>query len=131
MLTSGGCLCGAVRYRIDGPLRDIVMCHCEQCRRTSGHVVAATAVPATALQLTEKKGLRWYQSSDIAQRGFCSICGSSLFWQPVEADRVAVMAGTLDGPTGLKTKQHIFVEFAGDYYALNDDLPKYPGTGNP
>ena len=130
---SGGCLCGAVRYRIeagaDAPLRNVVNCHCEQCRRTSGHVVAASSVAADALTLLNDDGLRWYQSSDAARRGFCANCGSSLFWEPIGGDHVAIMAGTIDSPTGLVTEQHIFTDFAGDYYSLNDGLPQRGGDG--
>ena len=121
---AGGCLCGAVRYAVNGPLRSVVNCHCEQCRRTSGHFVAATATADDNLQLVNEDGLRWYESSDIAQRGFCQECGSSLFWKPAKGDYIAIMAGTLDGPTGLKTEQHIFVDYAGDYYSLDDGLPQ-------
>ena len=48
---TGGCLCGGVRYEVDGPLRDVVACHCSQCRRTSGHFVAATRAPTARLRL--------------------------------------------------------------------------------
>jgi hypothetical protein len=116
-------LCGAVRYEVRGPLRGVVNCHCTQCRRTSGHFVAATATRQEDLVLTESRGLRWYPSSAKARRGFCAICGSSLFWEPTAGERVAIMAGTLDSPTGLETVAQVFVEDAGDYYAISDTLP--------
>ncbi len=50
---TGGCLCGAVRYELQGRLRAVVACHCGQCRRTSGHYVAATAVRHDRLRLVE------------------------------------------------------------------------------
>ena len=126
---TGGCLCGAVRYRLHGPLRPVVNCHCQQCRRSSGHFVAATAVKQRQFELLADAELRWYRSSAEARRGFCGVCGSSLFWQPTDAgrDHIAVMAGTLDGPTGLTTRQHIFVDSAGDYYTLADGLPRSAG----
>ena len=71
---SGGCLCRAVRYEITGPMRRVVYCHCEQCRKTSGHFVAATSVQTDELHISEDSGLEWYQSSDIADRGFCRRC---------------------------------------------------------
>lgn len=124
---TGGCLCGAVRYEVRGPLRAVVNCHCAQCRRTSGHFVAATAARSEDLTLVESDGLRWYESSPAARRGFCRTCGASLFWEPVSGGRVSIMAGTLDLPTGLQTAAHIFVDDAGDYYEIHDDLPKHPG----
>ncbi|MDX1607168.1 MAG: GFA family protein, partial [Candidatus Competibacterales bacterium] len=76
---TGGCLCGAVRYRARGPLRPVIACHCRQCRRSSGHYVAATAALREALDLEDASGaLRWYRSSTQARRGFCAQCGSSL-----------------------------------------------------
>ncbi len=124
---SGGCLCGAVRYQISGQMRDVMYCHCEQCRRTSGHYVAASACASDDLSFTQSEGLRWYRSSDVAERGFCSQCGASLFWRTEGRDAVSVMAGTLDAPTGLKATSHIFVEAASDYYTLDDGLPQSVG----
>ena len=123
--TSGGCLCGAVRYEVRGPLRAVVNCHCAQCRRTSGHFVAATAARREDLTLLESKGLRWYTSSRTARRGFCATCGASLLWDPVSGGLVSIMAGTLDGPTGLETVAHIFADDAGDYYTINDNLRRH------
>lgn len=127
---AGGCLCAAVRYRVAGALRDVVNCHCTQCRRTSGHFVAATACAAAALAIDDAQHcLRWYRSSAFARRGFCHRCGASLFWQRDGADYTSIMAGTLDNPTGLRTAQHVYVADKGDYYALEDGLPAYAGEG--
>src|ERR1700692_1641888 len=100
---TGSCLCGAVRYEITAPLRDVVVCHCAMCRKTHGHIGAYTATPKTALRITESRGLEWSQSSEHARRGFCGECGGTLFFEPALKDYVAVAAGTLDPPTGLKT----------------------------
>ena len=123
---TGGCLCGAVRYEVRGPLRAVVNCHCAQCRRTSGHFVAATAARREDFALLESEGLRWYRSSRTARRGFCGICGASLLWDPVSGGLLSIMAGTLDGPTGLETVSHIFADDAGDYYTINDGLRQHP-----
>jgi hypothetical protein len=72
-------------------------------------------------------GLRWYRSSAEAQRGFCSTCGSSLFWQPEHGQYISIMAGTIDGPTGLVSCEHIYTASASDYYGLTDGLPQFPG----
>jgi hypothetical protein len=70
----------------------------------------------------------WFRSSPGARRGFCAICGSSLFWDGSDADRIWILAGTLDGPTGLTLKGHVQVAFKGDYYAIADGLPQAPGA---
>lgn len=68
--------------------------------------------------------MRWYQSSDTAKRGFCPDCGSNLFWDG-GGDELSIMAGTLDGPTGLELDRHIYVANKGDYYELDDRLPHF------
>ncbi|MEX2648409.1 MAG: GFA family protein [Alphaproteobacteria bacterium] len=127
---TGGCLCGAVRYRVTGPLREVALCHCGQCRKFHGHVGAYTNVARDKLELTADGGLAWYMSSTIAKRGFCRMCGSSLFWERLGADTISIAAGTLDGPTGLKTTRQIFAapEHRGDYYELDTHLETFPGT---
>ena len=104
----------------------VVYCHCGQCRRTSGHFVAATAVAKDALIIETGGSLEWFASSEFASRGFCRRCGSSLFWRPRAKDHVSIMAGTLDKTAGLKAVEHIYVGDKGDYYDLEDDLPKLP-----
>lgn len=114
----GQCLCGAVTFTVTGPLRDVIFCHCEQCQRTSGHFVAATACAGQDLNIDTDQGLRWFASSDSASRGFCNQCGSSLFWRMHGRDAVSIMAGALDRPTGLVASHHLFAERAGDYYCI-------------
>ena len=125
-MIKGSWLCGAVTFELSGSLRDSVACHCIQCRKTSGHYVSATQVGPDQLRITKDDGLTWYQSSPEAERGFCNICGSSLFWRH-EGDNgaVSVMSGTLDGQTGIKTSKHIFVADKGDYYDIADGLPQH------
>jgi len=122
-------LCGAVRYEVRGTLRDVLICHCEECRRWHGHVSASTAARREDLVLLEQHGLRWIQSprSDAgARRGFCGECGSSLFWDAPERPTVSIAAGTLDEPTGLRSAAHWYVSQAGDYYDLPaDGLPRH------
>ncbi|HEY5598606.1 MAG TPA: GFA family protein [Kiloniellales bacterium] len=119
---TGRCLCGAVAYRVHGPLRDVVNCHCQQCRRTHGHTAAYSRARRVDLVMTETRGLTWYRSSETARRGFCRECGASLFWDPLDGDSMAIAAGSIDAPTGLKTIRHIFVADKGDYYDIADGL---------
>jgi hypothetical protein len=116
----GSCLCGAVRYEVKGPLRAVIGCHCRQCRKQTGHYMAATAADLERFRIVKEEGLRWYRSSETAERGFCQICGSTLFWQGSGRDYVAIAAGTLDGETGLTMAGHIFCADKGDYYEITD-----------
>ena len=117
---TGGCLCGQVRYETRGEVRPVIACHCTQCRKTSGHHVAATGAKREAV--TIEGHVTWYVSSDSARRGFCAICGSNLFWDG-PGTHLSIMAGTLDRPTGLALAAHIFVSDKGDYYEIETDLP--------
>lgn len=125
MTKTGGCLCGQVTYRVNGPLRPVIACHCVQCRKSSGHHVAATSCARGDIAITGEA--TWYQPSPSARRGFCGVCGSNLFWDGA-GENMSIFAGTLDGPTGLKIIGHIFCANKGDYYELTDDLPKADGS---
>lgn len=128
MRASSSCLCGAVRYRVHGSMRPVVSCHCDMCRKTSGHYCAATATHNEDFELLEDRGLKWYRSSEMARRGFCQECGSSLFWAADGADQISIMAGTLDQPTGLHTAVHINVEAKSDYHELPAGIKTIEGV---
>jgi hypothetical protein len=116
----GSCLCGGVRYEVSGPLRNVIACHCTQCRKQTGHFLAATAAKLEHFRATKSDGLKWYASSASAERGFCGTCGSTLFWQGKGLDYVAIAAGTLDGDSGLRIEGHIFCADKGDYYQISE-----------
>ena len=122
----GSCLCGDVVFEVALPLRPVIACHCTQCRKTSGHFWAASSVPLAQFSLIEDKGLKWFQSSPQARRGFCDTCGASLFWQLEGDETISFAAGALDGPTGLSIGSHWYVEDAGDYYDLPEGLSPPP-----
>lgn len=121
---AGSCLCGAVRYVVNGALRPVIACHCQQCRKTSGHHVAATSALREAVEITGD--VAWYASSETAKRGFCPNCGSNLFWDG-PGKNISIFAGTLDAPTGLHLEAHIFCADKGDYYEISDGLPQADG----
>ena len=126
-ILSGGCLCGGVRYRLTGPRRDVIVCHCENCRRTHGHVAAYTSVARGDLQLTDEQTLQWFHDrSPDTYRGFCNRCGASLFWDARDGkNKISVAAGTLDDASSLKTIGHVYVAEAGGYYEIEDGLPQF------
>jgi hypothetical protein len=112
---------------VDGVLHAPDACHCSLCRKQSGHYWASTNVNRTALKLKGGDKVTWYQSSEKVRRGFCSICGSFLFWDPTHMDIIAIGMGAFDEPTGTKLSKHIFVADKGDYYDITDGLPKSDG----
>lgn len=120
-MITGRCECGAVRFSCEEIRPTVTVCHCSQCRKTSGHLWASTTVDADKLRFFDEKTLIWYDSSDFAKRGFCSQCGSSLFYKINEKDHYAVAAGALETPTGLNVTKHIFAKDKGDYYEITGD----------
>ena len=125
MSVKGSCECQGVVFELIGELRDFVFCHCSQCRKTSGHYWAATQVSKGNLNLIKATSLSWYDSSDKARRGFCSVCGSSMFYERKGIDKISVSAGSLEIPTSLDRMRHIYVTSKGDYYDISDDLPQF------
>ncbi|MGF1610122.1 MAG: GFA family protein [Kiloniellales bacterium] len=122
---TGGCLCGKVRFRVKAPQAQVIACHCRQCRRVSGHYFAASAAAWPDLELTASEGLAWYQSAATSRRGFCRLCGSSLFFDHGPDEPLGIAAGAFDEEPPFKLAVHIWVDEAGKYYELSDDLPAY------
>ncbi len=120
----GSCLCGAISFEVDGALPPPDGCHCVQCRRHSGHYFVSTDVPRGRVTIRGEDKVTWYRSSEKVRRGFCSVCGSSLFWDPVHRDFIAIAMGAFEMPTGTHMDKHIFVSQKGDYYAIADGLPQ-------
>ena len=125
MNVKGSCVCESIMFELTGELRDVVFCHCSQCRKTSGHFWAATQVSKENLNFIKAISLSWYDSSDKARRGFCHRCGSSLFYERKGINKISVAAGSLEAPTFLDQMRHIYVTSKGDYYDILDNLPKF------
>ncbi len=87
-----------------------------------------TNYTATCTDLNSDGGeenITWYQSSEKVRRGFCSTCGSSLFWDSIQNDKIAVAIGALDGPSGTQLAMHIFTSEKGDYYSIADGVTQH------
>jgi hypothetical protein len=128
---TGGCYCGRVRYRASGVSRQVTECHCSQCRKQAGHRYASTGAKTSDIGIDGATNITWYRASPEAERGFCSICGSHLFWRRSTRDYTAILAASLDEPSGLRIAKHIFVDDKGDYYDIADGLPQFAGYDRP
>ena len=136
-MIEGGCLCGALRYEIDGPFVDMLHCHCSMCRKHHGTPFATwAAAPSSGFRwLTDTATLARYASSPNAHRDFCSVCASVA---PTFIDAmglVIVPAGNLDGDPGIRPSKHMFVGSKAHWYTITDDLPQHaeypPEFGTP
>ncbi|MCP3061383.1 GFA family protein [Myxococcus sp. K38C18041901] len=121
----GSCLCGAVRFTVEGELRAPDACHCTKCRKHSGHYFVSTDVPRSALTVEGEDQVRWFQSSEKVRRGFCSVCGSSLFWEPLQRDWIGIAMGAFDTPTQTRVALHIYMANKGDYYDIEEGTPRF------
>lgn len=130
----GSCACGKVTFEIDGELPPMDACHCTICRKISGHFGVGADVPRESLRVDGMEHITWYPSSEKVRRGFCKFCGSNLFFDPVDHERVpwtAVSMGAFDGPTNSRIREHIFVGQKGDYYEIDDGLPQFDEIPGP
>ena len=120
-----GCLCGGIKIKVKGKLRHIINCHCSQCMKTHGNYAAYTACPENNITFIKKRTLKWYNSSKIAKRGFCSNCGASMFYKLFNSNNISIAAGMLNNPTKLKTHFNIFTKKKLDFYKLDLRIPKF------
>lgn len=130
-ITTGRCQCGNIRYSVSGPMREVIACHCKQCRRTVGSYFMATNAAADEVSIEDTAGtLTWFRDADYdwAERGFCKRCGSNLFWRADDSGTISITAGSIDEPSGVHVAAHIFVADKGDYYKIADEFPQHPAS---
>ena len=117
---TGGCQCGAVRYRATGPFKT-ALCHCRMCQKAFGNYFAPL-VTAKAIEWTRGEPAT-FRSSNRAQRGFCANCGTPLFYLGDGDWGYELSAGALDSPEAAPPTLQINVK---DRVALFDTLPSVP-----
>ena len=121
---TGGCLCGAIRYEVTADKSENWFCHCRMCQRWSGSVVATDAIVAKGDLRITRGTPKFYQSSDIAERGFCENCGSPMIFRAIRDDWLSIQTGTLDNPELAPPSGHYGVEGRISWLKLADDLPQ-------
>jgi hypothetical protein len=120
----GGCLCGAVRWRVTGEPLYAYHCHCRMCQRQSGAAfLTGMTFPFSAVKWVKGEP-RLFQSSENAKRGFCAQCGSWVSWQWLE-DKISMTAGSFDHADGIHPDYHVFTESQAPWLDVDDALPRY------
>lgn len=126
---SGSCLCGQVRFEIDGDFEQFFLCHCEYCRKDTGSAHAANL-------FSSQTRLKWISGQDSVTafnlpgtrhaKSFCSLCGSALPHQQTDGTLLAVPAGSLDSPVHLRPNAHIFASKRASWDDSLETLPAFP-----
>jgi hypothetical protein len=124
---TGGCLCGAVRFRVTLPTLFCAHCHCSMCRRNHGAgYVTWVGVPRAQLALEQgAEALVTYHSSEAGTREFCARCGTSLLCENTHhPDRIDVPLANLDGPIDREPQAHVYFDCRAPWVAVGDELPR-------
>lgn len=126
----GGCLCGAIRYRLESVPLSVSYCHCRTCQKVSGApAVAWASVPSSALVVTRGTPAT-YESSSFAVRDFCPACGSTLTFRYRMADsEVDIAVATLDTPETCPPQYHIWTDSRLGWFDTDDTLPRHGEHG--
>ena len=128
----GGCLCGAVRYRVTKAPLDSSYCHCRMCQKSTGAPVQASAEFPTDGFAVIKGEPKAYRSSAWALRHFCPDCGSQLTFRAAENPTyISVNLPTLDRPEALTPRMHIWCASRIPWFEVKDELPHYDREGPP
>lgn len=122
LVYAGGCLCGAIRYTARR-LRPLWYCHCQQCRKMTGHFMAAAQVDLADISILGKP--KWFYVSAASRHGFCGHCGCQLFWRNDSNDYLSLTGGGLDDSQGLEVAGHVFTAEKGAYYEIADGELRY------
>jgi hypothetical protein len=128
MTAAGGCLCGAVRYEVDGSLGEVRYCHCNQCRRATGTAFTANArIPAAAFHMIAGAGSLGEYRTPRGVRAFCSVCASPIFARvDAEPEWIRVRIGGFAGELDVRITAHVWVASKSSWYEIADALPQYP-----
>jgi hypothetical protein len=133
MELTGGCQCGAVRYRLTGDPAYTALCHCGDCRKSAGApVVHWTCFPAASFELLQGE-LREYRSSELATRSFCPVCGTGIHYRNETnlPGLIDVQGGTLDDPDQLPPQIHVQATDRLAFMVTAHELPafdRYPSA---
>ena len=132
MEQTGGCLCGAVRYRVTGPPQATSLCHCASCRRSTGGPSLAWAIfPEDAVDLVSG-ALAIHESSPGVERGFCPRCGTSLTYRRANRPGLFdVTTASLDDPEAFPPAKEIWVEERLSWITAHPALPQFAQFSTP
>ncbi|MEM8986866.1 MAG: GFA family protein [Pseudomonadota bacterium] len=116
---SGGCMCGAVKFTAQVEKMEMGVCHCGMCRKWAGG--ASMTVQCTDMSFSDEDAVAVYVSSDWGERGFCKLCGSSLFWRMRDGSFITASAQAFDAPEKFAFTHEIYIDRKPDNYAFANE----------
>ena len=125
----GRCLCGDIRFSAELPSKWVAHCHCTMCRRSGGAAfITWVGMEHSRCRIEDpQQRLHWYASSPGAERGFCSRCGSSMFFRSQRwPGEIHITLANFDTPVDRVPQAHVFWDTHVDWVALGDELPRKP-----
>ena len=128
---TGGCACGAIRFKITAPLMGIGVCHCADCQKsTGGGPNYVASVPKSALVVTKGEPRIYTSQADSGNdigRAFCANCGTPLWSVSGPTSPIyPVRVGALDEPTGMSPSLHLYTDSAPDWHLMHEGVPTFP-----
>ncbi|MEH6565801.1 MAG: GFA family protein [Halopseudomonas sp.] len=128
-MITGSCLCGAIRYRISGPIGEIVHCHCVTCRKAHGAAFSSVAAVVDGhFELQGAETLAHYRSSPDKARYFCSACGSQIYAKRDGTGHLVLRLGTLDDEPHSPERSHIWLSEKAPWYQLGQQMAEHDGA---
>ncbi|HEY1426878.1 MAG TPA: GFA family protein [Caulobacteraceae bacterium] len=122
---SGGCQCGAVRFRVDAPLVDSAICHCRMCQKATGGLFGAFASFPTPAVAWTRGARKVFRSSEHIDRGFCGDCGTPLTFEAAgEGRHIGLTIGSLDAPAAVRPEKQIMVDERLAWIDALADIPR-------
>lgn len=122
---TGGCQCGAIRFRANGPTNMVTNCHCRMCQRAHGAGVIAWAEFPSDQVTWEAQQPSWYRSSDIAERAFCPHCGSPLHFRVFDGKDTDIALAAFDDPDALMPADEIWTESQRAWVPASEHIPRH------
>jgi len=125
----GSCLCGAVTFAINGPIEEIVMCHCSQCRKAQGSAYATNGMVDEAdFSMHGGENLTGFESAPGNVKYFCRVCGSPMLNRSVKRPgKIRIRLGTVESEISERPIAHIFASSKASWEQICDDVPQYDG----
>ena len=124
--SKGTCLCGAVSIQAKSMATDVGACHCNMCRKWTGGPLLAVDCK-DEIKIAGEKNISVFESSEWAERGFCSKCGTHLFYRLKQNNQYFVSAGLLDAESKLHFDHQIFIEEKPEYYSFANETKNMTG----